>query len=168
MDEENKISKNHFVVFTINRKKFALPVNFVENVIPLVKITTVNSFPDNVLGTIVFHGEVIPVLDIIKILGLKSFSITLTSQIILLRRKSGLFAFIVDEVYGYVETQKEDLKEFEKEIKKIGKISGILVLDDADDVLVQNPEEFLSRKEEEKLEEELRRISQEKKNNDFR
>ena len=41
-------------------------------------------------------------------------------------------------------------------------------MDDADDVLVQNPEEFLSRKEEEKLEEELKRISQEKKNNDFR
>lgn len=91
------------VVFSLAEQQFALPVQWVEQVVRAVAVTPLPTAPPVVQGIIDFRGEVVPVMDMRLRLDLPPRPMALSDQIIIARTSGRHIAFCVEAIVGVVE-----------------------------------------------------------------
>ena len=100
--------KQKIVLFSLDQPRYALPVSDVVKVERAVEITPVPKAPPSVSGVIDFHGDIIPVLDLRKLLGLPPREIHLEDQFIITRTSQRLVVLVADSVAGVYDHDEND------------------------------------------------------------
>lgn len=93
----------HVVEVWLDDQRYGFAVACVEQVLPMVWVSSLPEAPEIVIGVINLHGAVVPVLDIRRRLGLPARSWGPAAQLVMVRLSQGLIAVPVDEVVGVSE-----------------------------------------------------------------
>ena len=86
------------ISFTIGKQLLSIPIAVVEHNERAVEVTPLRKVPRNILGIIDYHGEIIPVLNLRKRLGIPDRSVASSDRLIIIRTSSFRMALVVDEV----------------------------------------------------------------------
>jgi purine-binding chemotaxis protein CheW len=150
LDPRGARSLRPLVVFSLDGQRYGLPLPAADRVLPMVAVSRLPGCPDVVLGAINLHGEVIPVLDIRRRLGLPAGDYGPAASILVARTLHRTVALPVDEVNGVAEVPGEDVVPPDAVIPGIGHVSGIAALADGL-LLIHDLDTFLSIEEERQL-----------------
>ncbi|RPI35300.1 MAG: hypothetical protein EHM70_00075 [Chloroflexota bacterium] len=99
---EQTLRDNNLVTFRLGRQAYALPLEPIVQIIPMVTITPLPLKNDALLGMINLHGNAIPVIDLRQKVGLGEISFELYTPIILANICSRTVSLVVDEVMDVV------------------------------------------------------------------
>ena len=138
------------VVFDIDGQRYALPLNDVDRVLPMVAVSPLPQAPAVVLGVMNLHGQVIPVLDLRRRFGLPIRDYGLTARLLVIRTARRILALTVDEVLEVREVAQEPITRPDALLPGIGHVAGNASL--ADGLLfIHDVEACLSLDEEQRL-----------------
>lgn len=85
------------VTFALDGQRYAVPCINVRQIIPAVEITPVADLSENFIGIINLHGQIIPVTDLRRCLGIASKSMNIQDSILVTEYQQHPLAFIIDE-----------------------------------------------------------------------
>jgi purine-binding chemotaxis protein CheW len=91
------------VAATSSGRRWALPLETVERVLPMVAVTPLPDSPVGIRGAINVHGESVPVLDLDARLGLPAREHGPDARLLLARTSRRRVALVVDDVDGVIE-----------------------------------------------------------------
>lgn len=91
-----------FVAFTIGSEEFCIDISRVREIKEMMPITKVPHAPAEVEGIVNLRGQVIPIVNLKKVLGYYDDGDTSDGKIILVETDSDVVGFIVDDVSDVV------------------------------------------------------------------
>lgn len=100
---------NKYVVFKLDKEYYAIPINKVVSIEKMEKSTRVPNTPSYVKGVINLRGEVIPLIDLRKKLGVGSKDIDSSTRIIIISEEDMVAGLIVDTSPEVLEIDKENI-----------------------------------------------------------
>ena len=130
-----------FLLFFIEEGRYALDVTAVERIIRAVEVTFVPDAPDFVRGLINVAGELVPVIDMRRKLGLPIRDMELSDRFILINVAGRLKALLVDKVEGVVELPTPSVTSVKTLVSDTTPTAAII---DGSIVLIQTLEAFVS------------------------
>lgn len=139
------------VVFTLDSRHYALPVDTVERVVRAVEITPLPKAPAVVLGLINLSGQIVPVFDLRRRFHLPAKEIALKDRFIIARTSRRRVAFVADFVDTAVEYPPQEVVMAESILPDLPYVQGVVKLKDGM-VLIHDLDRFLSLQEEKGLE----------------
>jgi purine-binding chemotaxis protein CheW len=145
---------HQLVVFTIDEQLYALPLAGVRRVVRMVEVTALPKAPDIVLGVIDLQGNVIPVVSMRKRFGRPEAETSLNSQLIVANTDTRSVALVVNSVTGVIERTAAEIAETEKIVPGAQFVEGITKLE-GDILFIHNLDRFLSKNEEQALDDVL-------------
>jgi purine-binding chemotaxis protein CheW len=140
--------------FTLNSHKYAVHLDAVERVVPMVEVTPLPHAPGAVMGIVNLQGRIIPVFDLRKRFGLEAAEPSLTSQLVLARTARWTVLLPVDSVIGLAQRSSGEITHPESIAPGIEYIDGVAATGDGM-VLIHDLDRFLSVEEEQSLRESL-------------
>lgn len=96
---------SRLVVFTLDERRFGLPLSIVERIVHVVEITPVPQAPPVVLGVINLQGQILPVFHLRERLGLPPREMQISDQLIIARSQIRTVALLADSVVGVEEAE---------------------------------------------------------------
>ena len=131
MDKELQV-----VGFRIGRETFGLPISIVREIVRVPEITAVPNAPDYIEGVINLRGRIIPVVDLRKRFGEKSFEVNKKNRIVVVELESRLVGLIVNSASEVLRISPSEIDEPHNVFKEgelnyitgIGKLNGRLVI----------------------------------------
>lgn len=93
-----------YIVFGLSGQKLALPSSAVTRFLPVPTLDRPPAAPPVVAGVFRWHGRVVPVLRLDRLLGLAEARIGLYTTLLLLERDNGPVALAADRVLGIATT----------------------------------------------------------------
>jgi purine-binding chemotaxis protein CheW len=131
MDKELQV-----VGFRIGRETFGLPISIVREIVRVPEITSVPNAPDYIEGVINLRGRIIPVVDLRKRFGDKSFERHKKNRIVVVELQSRAVGLIVNSASEVLRIPPADIDEPHNVFKEgelnyitgIGKLNGRLVI----------------------------------------
>lgn len=138
------------VVFLLDERRVALPLQCVVRVLRAVEITPLPGLPAVVLGIINVQGRVVPVLDIRQRFGLSTRELFLSDQIIVARTATRTVALVVETVLDVLEISTESVVDGESIVPHMEYVRGVVKLDDGL-LLIHDLDTFLALDEEQAL-----------------
>lgn len=99
----------HIVIFIIDGRLFAVNLSVVERIIRVVEMTNFPNAPESVMGVINVQGNVIPVINLRKILGISDREFDLNDQLIICKTGEKFLALWVDSVKKLAFYDTQDL-----------------------------------------------------------
>jgi len=143
-------NNQHYLVFTLSGKQFALPLAMVHRVVHAVAVTPLPQAPDIVCGLANFRGFIMPVLNISCRFKLVHEEITSRHHFVVVRTESRQLALVADEVAGVMEQSGKQVVPPENIVSGTRFLSGVIKLDDGM-MLVPDLEHLLTDDEESAL-----------------
>jgi purine-binding chemotaxis protein CheW len=131
MDKELQV-----VGFRIGRETFGLPISIVREIVRVPEITSVPNAPDYIEGVINLRGRIIPVVDLRKRFGDKSFERNKKNRIVVVELQARAVGLIVNSASEVLRIPPTDIDEPHNVFKEgelnyitgIGKLNGRLVI----------------------------------------
>lgn len=131
MDKEIQV-----VGFRIGRETFGLPISIVREIVRVPEITSVPNAPDYIEGVINLRGRIIPIVDLRKRFGEKSFERSKKNRIVVVELESRAVGLIVNSASEVLRISPSEIDEPHNVFKEgelnyitgIGKLNGRLVI----------------------------------------
>ena len=120
MSESDQTIPDQIVLFTLDELNYALPLNNVLRVIPVVEIRFLPNAPEIITGIINVHGQIIPVIDIRKRFGLTEREIGLEDRMIIADTGKRQVVILADTVTGLIDLHHGQIIESSKELQISG------------------------------------------------
>jgi purine-binding chemotaxis protein CheW len=140
----------HWVVFSLDAGRYALPLSAVERIVRAVHVTSLPHAPAIVLGAIDVAGQVLPVFDVRQRFGLPQRDIDPADQFLIARTTRRTVVLAIDAASGVFEYPPSAVVDAGTLAPGLAHIRG--VIQTADDlVLIHDLEAFLSVNEAEAL-----------------
>lgn len=133
------------VIFLLNKQRFAIPLNMVEQIIRAVEVTSVPNAPQTICGVINYHGSVIPVYDFHQRIGISGVITKPDNRFIITSMSNFMVALRVDDIEGIEQLNNDNLVVSES-IQNGLDIYGVIKTVDRL-VIVYNLEAFLNSDE---------------------
>lgn len=92
-----------FIVFTCSQQQFAIPIEIIEKILPLEKVTLIPEASPYISGVIQYDGETMPIVDLSKRLFDNDMESTNHSKIIVVADNELRFGISVDSVVSVSE-----------------------------------------------------------------
>jgi purine-binding chemotaxis protein CheW len=128
IDDFGLISR--MVVYFVDGQRYALPIEVVQEIQQIVALSEIPDDSGSVVGVINLRGEVVPAMDIRRILGLSTSEYGLQTPMIFTRTPRGLVAMIVDEVEDVVEVPEGCMQQASAGYDLADKLLGVCRLDE--------------------------------------
>ena len=154
--------RSHFVVFTLDNQKFALPLASVEKIARAVAVRPIPRTSDMVLGVINIQGRIIPVLDLRIRFGIPPRPISVTDHLIIARTTTRTLALLVDTVLDILESDRQHITDQSAILDHMQYVEGVLRIEDGM-VLINDIEHMLSLEEAKALDQTLQKNAKRKK-----
>ena len=124
------------VGFRIGRETFGLPISIVREIVRVPEITSVPNAPDYIEGVINLRGRIIPVVDLRKRFGEKSFELSKKNRIVVVELESRAIGLLVNSASEVLRIPPSDIEEPHNVFKEgelnyitgVGKLKGRLVI----------------------------------------
>jgi len=97
-DGEEHSAVDQVVAFFLGGQRYALPIEKVQEIQQIVALSEVPEIDEAVVGMVNLRGEVIPVVDGRRLIGLPPEPYTLETPMVICRYRGKLVALVVDEV----------------------------------------------------------------------
>lgn len=110
---KNTDALKNIIVFKLDEKEYAVSYLKVEKVIRSVEITSLPNASEKIIGIINVHGQVVPIIDLRKVMGFPPRAIKITDKIIIIATNENPIGFIVDEIKGLIEASSDDIVKME-------------------------------------------------------
>jgi purine-binding chemotaxis protein CheW len=146
----NMKSVRHYLVFSLSRERFGLPLESVQRVVHAVEVTRLPRAPEIVCGLINYKGRILPVLNIARRFKLEERDIEPGHNFVIVHTRDRQFALVADDVSG-VMAQPGDMvappsdiitgMEFLVGIMKLE--NGMMLIPDLDHLMTHEEEEAL-------------------------
>jgi chemotaxis signal transduction protein len=108
--------------------------------------------PDGIIGVVNFGGEIVPVFNFWRRLGLEMPAIRADHKILIARSCQGLLAFVIDDVDEIIEASLERLTKVSEQSGDQPKSSAVVpIASGAGIMVIEDVESFLTRAEEAQL-----------------
>ena len=134
------------VVFTIDQRSFAVPLERVERALRAVAVTSLPRAPAIVCGVINVGGRIVPVINLRRRCGLPDKALGLTDQLLLAHGGGRPLAMIVDAVHDVVHCDERDFVPVDGVVAGTRYLRGI-VKSPAGLILIHDLDAFLSLEE---------------------
>lgn len=95
------------LVFMIDGHNYAIESSYVRKVVRMVEITPLPGGPDAILGVIDVQGDIAPVIDLRRCLGMNNRELNICDQLIIVHAEGRCFALPVDETEGVIDCSEE-------------------------------------------------------------
>ncbi len=142
----------HLVVFTLDERRYALPLATVLRILPAVEVTPLPKAPAVVLGIVNVEGTIIPVMNIRQRFHLPEREIDPGDFLIIAHTEGRIVGLVVDSVVGTVEKPAAEITSASTIFPSLEYLAGVVKLDDGV-ILVHDLDLFLSLAEAAKLDE---------------
>lgn len=143
---ERAAARIPLVVFRLETHHYALQLQLVERVLPMMALTPLPGVPAIVLGALMLEGRVVPVLDMRGRFGLPRRSPQLTDRLIVANTGRRDVALAVDDVVGTIERARAEIVPAAAVLPGLQQIEGLVGFADGL-LLIQNLHRFLSLEE---------------------
>lgn len=131
------------VVFTLDQRRYALPLPVVQRVVHAVEITPLPQAPAIVLGVINVQGQIIPVVNLRRRFGLPDAVLNIDDQIIIAHPAKRRLGLVVNRVTDILTVSATNLIASARILPDLAQLEGVVKLED-DLILVHNLDAFLS------------------------
>ncbi|MBB3906756.1 chemotaxis protein CheW [Anoxybacteroides rupiense] len=101
---------NKVVVFQLGNEQYAIPIEQVVSIEKMAAPTVIPQMPDYMLGVVRIRGELVPVLDMVKILYRHSYIQTEKTRLIVVQTEDLVVAFIADDAKEILDIPSEAIK----------------------------------------------------------
>lgn len=135
------------VVFTLDDRRYGLPLSAVERAVRMVGVTPLPRAPQIVLGIVNVQGRVMPVVDPRRRFRLPARDFTLIDQLLIARTARRPVALAADAVTGVLEYSAQEAAGALDIVPGIEYVEGVVKLPDGL-VLIHDLDKFLSLEEE--------------------
>lgn len=142
------------VLFVVEDQRYGLPLETVDRVLRMVAVSPLPEAPPVALGVINVHGQVIPVVDVRRRLGLPARQHDVTAHLLVARTVRRALALPVDVVLGVTDVAADRVTATDRLLPGIGQVAGIAALPDGL-LYIHDLDAFLSLDEERGLTEAL-------------
>jgi purine-binding chemotaxis protein CheW len=124
------------VGFRIGRETFGLPISLVREIVRVPEITAVPNAPDYIEGVINLRGRIIPIVDLRKRFGEKSFELNKKNRIVVVELESRAIGLLVNSASEVLRIPPSEIEEPHSVFKEgelnyitgVGKLKGRLVI----------------------------------------
>ncbi|NLF11400.1 MAG: purine-binding chemotaxis protein CheW [Anaerolineaceae bacterium] len=99
-----------YLTFRLGGQIYGLPLETIQQIIPMQTITPLPDVPEQVAGAISVHGQAVPVVDMRRHIGLAAAPYLLYTPIILACIGGSLVGLVVDEVLDVLDFPAGDLQ----------------------------------------------------------
>ena len=143
LKEEVKTESRPFLEFQLADECYCLETAYIKEVYPLKEYTRLPCSPDFIFGMINFHGQILSIVDLKKVLNLTDVGISDRDKLIILESGDMIFGILTDNISGIREIEENSIqKELPSGIERSGSryISGIT----ADGKIILDSEALLS------------------------
>ena len=130
---------NQYVVFTVDRHRFALRLAAVRRVVRMVELTAVPEAPAYIAGMINVQGELLPVVNTRRRFRLRERESSITDHLIIATTRGRAVVLIADAVIGVIEESDESITAAESVVPGVDLIDGMLKTRDGI-VLLHDPD----------------------------
>ncbi|MEW6194594.1 MAG: chemotaxis protein CheW [Bacteroidota bacterium] len=137
---------DYLLVFSLEKRKYALNVECVERIIPSVSITPLPGAPTIIRGVIKLHEKIVPIANIHKRFEISDHEINLSDQIIIADTGKRIIGLLVDSVHDVIPSDEEKIVPADKILKSLQYVEGIVQAEDGL-IIIHNLEKFLSLEE---------------------
>ncbi len=149
MSEQN--TGNEYLVFRLDRWRYAIPAGAAMEVAPAVTIAPLPKAPRIIKGLIVVRGLLVPVLDIRSRLGLVPKPLALSDHLLIISTRGRPIALHVDCVTDLLHIPDNAVEDARQAVSPLAHLAGVAKLPDGL-ILIYDPDAFLSQAEAEQLE----------------
>jgi purine-binding chemotaxis protein CheW len=140
-------ASNQLVIFTLNDRRYGLPLSAVERIVRVVDVTSLPTAPDIVLGVVNVQGRVIPVINVRQRFRLPEREIALSDQMVIARSARRPVALVVDSVTGVLEYSEQEAVSAQEVLPDLQYVQGVVKLEDGL-IFIHDLDTFLSLEEE--------------------
>jgi purine-binding chemotaxis protein CheW len=137
-----------YMTFSCDDHKFALEIEKVINIVQSVYVKPDADSPDFIEGTINYHEEILPLINLRSVFNLKSKEIDLEDHFVICESSGNRIAIWVDKALEPIEAEKEEISKFYYENENIEGLlkyqDEIIIINDLDKIL-RNKEYILFR-----------------------
>lgn len=142
------------VAFVIDGQRYAVALQAVERVLPMVAVSPLPDGPAVALGVINVHGTIVPVVDVRRRFGFPAREPGVSAHLLVARAGRRTLALAADEVVGVVAAAAGSVVPPEALLPGIGRVAGVVALSDGL-LFIHDLDAFLAPDEERRLTEAL-------------
>jgi purine-binding chemotaxis protein CheW len=118
------------VVFSLGSQRYGIPIEQVNEIQQIVAFSDVPADGLGVVGMVNLRGEVVPAIDVRRLVGMEDRAYTLETPMIIVSYQEQVVALIVDAVQDVVELPQGCLQTASPMHALSGKMIGVARLDD--------------------------------------
>ncbi len=135
-----------FLVFSLDEKRYACESFYVQRIFRAIEITEIPNAEKNILGIINLHGQILPVIDLRQILGIKAKrNIELDDIIVVIVDKEfKTIAMVVNSV-NYIETEKNRVVPVDESLSTQTDFLGGLLKDSEGPIYILNMDNIVGQ-----------------------
>ena len=137
MDANTKNSTNtkQFIVVKFDHEQYGINIQYIQNIVRMMRITRVPNAPEYFKGVINLRGEIIPVMSVRSKFNLVADAYTNATRIIIVKVDGNAIGLVVDQVLEVIELSEDHIDKFvrdsadekDKFVFGVGKIGEELV-----------------------------------------
>lgn len=120
----------NLVVFSVAEQRFALNLANVQRIVRAVEVTPLPGAPDIILGVINVEGQIIPVIDSRRKLGIRPREIELSDLFIIVQEGDFTLALVADEVKPVMEIPEAQVACSDRMLAGKGMVKSVAKVDD--------------------------------------
>jgi purine-binding chemotaxis protein CheW len=150
-----QIPSRRLVVFLGGTVRYAVPLECVERVLPMIAISPLPGAPEVVLGVINLRGQVVGVVDPGRRLGLDPHEYGLSAHLLIVRTQRRTLAIATNGVLGLAEASVDAVVPATVVLAGRTPVAGVAALSDGV-LLIHDIDAFVTADEESQLDQALR------------
>lgn len=124
--------KEKYIAFFLENEMFAIPIKIIREIIETSPITIVPNVAPDILGVINLRGQVVPVMDAKKKLGLGKSKNISEAKIVILHTDNRIIGLLVDRIKQIFEISDKDIESPSKTMQEKHKRTFIAGISRAD------------------------------------
>ncbi|WAM36719.1 chemotaxis protein CheW [Caldicellulosiruptor acetigenus] len=110
-ENELKISRQErYILAAIDNQNYALNISDIQEIIRFADFSTIPSESDEILGVINLRNEIIPIVNIQKLLKVQNKETDDETKIVIANHSNMKFGFVVDRILSVISVNDEDIK----------------------------------------------------------
>lgn len=99
-----------YMTFSLSAKNYAIPADKIVEIVQLPALHMPEKLPEHIVGLMNIRGNIISVLNLRKLLGLKQEKFSVESQVLIINLNDKHIGIIIDSVNDVIQCYKENLQ----------------------------------------------------------